>query len=189
MTPKTNKIDILVWTIFIGLGFLLGSYLLHRDAKEGFGSLGYGAVPYFEFTDTQDRPVTLHMLKGKVWLVNFLSEEDTRTYPETLEVMKNLHNKFGQRKNFRLLTVTSDPQKLEAINQKDVYDHWHFLAGDKDQVFSLMKKGFYLDNRTDTYSSGLKLFLIDQNATIRGYYTISGKEDAHHVEKNLVKLL
>ena len=189
MTKRHTKKDIGFWVLFLSLGFIYGVYLLQRDAKEGFGSLGYGTVPYFSFDDNEGEVITLHKLKGKVWLVNFLSEEDSKKYPQVAAVMKALYDKFGDRENFRLLTVSSNDKQIDEASEEDDYQHWYFIKGDKEQLSALMKNAFYIDNRNDSFSSSLKIFLIDQNATIRGYYTISHRNDADRIEKNLIQLL
>ena len=189
MLKKHNKTDILLWIFLISLGFLTGVCLLKKDVQEGFGALAYGTVPYFEFIDGQNKPITLHMLKGKVWLVNFMSDESIKSYPQVFEVMETLHDKFSKHKNFRLLSINSGFQKFSQLSNEEKYNHWHFLNGDRNKVLTLMKENFYIDDRKDTFSSGLKLFLVDQNAVIRGYYIISGINDIAQIERNLIQLL
>lgn len=63
--------------------------------------------------------------------------------------MKRIEARFGSRSDFGIASFTIDPEhdtpsvlKAYAEDYEVVSQNWHFLTGDKDQIYALANQGF-----------------------------------------------
>ena len=75
---------------------------------------------------------------------------------------------------------------------------WHFLTGNKKEIYALARKSFFLlkpveaQNLGDAYTDFIhtnNFVLIDKNKRIRGYYDGTSAKDVEKLARDIQKLL
>ena len=111
----------------------------------------YGDLPDFSLIDSEGKSVELSTLKGKVWVSDFIFTRCEDTCPLESAEMASLQKDFESELNFRLVSITADPdfdsplvlkkyaERFNADPQK-----WFFLTGEKKRIQNLVMKGFRL---------------------------------------------
>jgi protein SCO1/2 len=145
-------------------------------------------VPDFSLTDQTDKPVTLHELKGRVWVADFIFTNCGGTCPVMTEKMRKLQETLPA--NIRLVSFTVDPARdtskalaAYAAEHGATRERWLFLTGDKQELYDICIKGFKLPLQDDegtplepiTHST--RFVLVDKEGQIRGYYSGTEEED------------
>ncbi len=134
-------------TIFLAL--LAGALWLARDDFSGLPV--YGELPDFSLINSEEKPVGLSALKGKVWVANFIFTRCEDTCPLESDEMARLQNDFKGNPDFRLVSITADPdfdsplileQYAKRYNANP--RKWFFLTGEKKRIQNLAAKGFRL---------------------------------------------
>ena len=125
--------------------------------------------------------------------------------------MKLIQEKFASNSNFGIASITINPENdtpqvlkehAESIKAKGI--NWHFLTGDKTNIFDLAIKGFNLyAGENKKVNGGFEhsgLFaLIDKNGDIRSrkdefgnpiiYYDGLEKKGVQEIQQDITKLL
>ena len=145
-------------------------------------------VPDFSLTDQTDKPVTLHELKGRVWVADFIFTNCGGTCPVMTEKMRKLQETLPA--DIRLVSFTVDPARdtskalaAYAAEHGATRERWLFLTGDKQELYDICIKGFKLPLQDDegtplepiTHST--RFVLVDKEGQVRGYYSGTEEED------------
>lgn len=189
---RDDRPVILAWTVLFAVAATVAFTLMRRDAGQGFGGFAYGGVPYFELQDSHGESRDLHKMKGKVWLVHFVSPQRRHPHAETVTALRALYQRFGERGNFQIVSICADPSRLSGLTEGldgEQAKNWFLLHGPETDIEGLMRAGFQLDPRADLFQLDQMVFLIDQNATIRGYYKIDTAKQLPAMERHLQSLL
>ncbi len=106
-------------------------------------------VPDFLFTNQDNLLISNEDFLGKVYVAEFFFSTCPTICPIMNTNMKRLEEVFGTRDDFGIASFTIDPQtdtperlKRYAERYEVFSPNWHFLTGDKEQVFQLANKGF-----------------------------------------------
>jgi len=164
----------ILYTTFLllvfGVAVLLWGLPLMRSGLSDLALPVYWQVPDFSLVDRSGQPVTLTNLKRRVWVATFIYTHCLDTCPLQTVEMAKLQKEFVQKKDFRLVSITTDPandtpEVLTKYANKFNADpkRWYFLTGEKRAIYHLAQKGFRLsvvDPRDGASSSGPKA-LID----------------------------
>jgi protein SCO1/2 len=102
------------------------------------------------------------------------------------EQMQRIHNEFKQNDELKLLSFTVDPEVDTVAQMKwyaDIHDadakQWHFLTGDKEELYQLARRSYFVlkpaeaQNLGDAGSDFIhtnNFVLVDRQSRIRGYY-------------------
>jgi cytochrome oxidase Cu insertion factor (SCO1/SenC/PrrC family) len=141
-----------VVAVIIGFGMLvlLGPGFSGRTSQPALPPIG--AVPNFSLLERSGQPVTKTDLLGRVWVVDFMFTTCVEACPLLSSRMSELQTAFASEVDFRLVSITLDPErdtpKALAAYAAHFHAHpqrWLFLTGDKDQIYRLARKGFYLN--------------------------------------------
>ena len=117
--------------------------------------------------------------KGKVYVAEFFFTRCPSICIEMNKNMKILDDIYGEREDFGIASFTIDPKNdtpttlkkyAELINVKS--KNWHFLTGDKKDIYELSNKGFNIfSSINEAVDGGFEhqgfFALIDQNGYIR----------------------
>lgn len=148
----------------------------------------YGQIPSFELTERSGDTVSNYSLHGKVWAASFIFTNCSGQCPMLVQKVKTIQNKLRFKENFRLVSITVDPERdtprvlkeYATRFQADPFK-WLFLTGEKKQIQSLVENGFRLSSGVEgatefgPLSHSFKVVLVDHVGRIRGYY--DGLED------------
>lgn len=143
-------------------------------------------LPDFSLSNQNNQIVDNQTLFGKVWVSNFIFTECKGSCPMQTQAMKNLQQGLkdhAQWKDIQFVSISVDPvtDTPEVLNryisnQNVEPDHWNFLTGQRDNIWSLIKDGYKLPVKDDSANSEMPIMhsqqfvLIDWEGRVRGYY-------------------
>src|SRR5215510_11882506 len=106
-------------------------------------------VPDFSLTDQTDKPVTLHELKSRAWVADFIFTNCGASCPMMTEKIRKLQETVPA--DIRMVSVTVDPARdttkalaAYAAEHGATRERWLFLTGEKQSLYDLCVKGFKL---------------------------------------------
>lgn len=146
-----------------------------------------GTVPDFSFTNQTGESVTKNNLLGKIWVADFIFTRCAGPCPMITARMKTLAEKFRDNENVRFVSFSVDPvfDTPEVLSKYAAkYDadpaRWHFLTGDKDEIYELSERYFHLgvgdipaedrEALDQAIRHSTRFALVDSEGKIRGYY-------------------
>jgi protein SCO1/2 len=155
-----------------------------------------GAVPDFEFTDSNGETITREDMEGKVWVADFIFTTCTMACPIMTGNMNIIHKSFKEDNNVRIVSISVYPEydtpeilKEYASRYNANTDKWHFLTGPEESVKNIIKTGFKIGDYEDIIFHSEKFALVDISGNIRGYYSGMKTEDMSKLKKDIKKLL
>jgi protein SCO1/2 len=145
----------------------------------------YGNVPAFELTDQQGQRFDSSVLKGHVWVADFVFTNCEATCPRMSSRMRALQKATDP--SIQLISFTVDPDRdtpavLAEYAQKYGADaaRWNFLTGNKETLNALDRDAFMLGTVGTDIEHSTRFALVDRKGRIRGYYGIA---EGNPVEK------
>lgn len=156
-------------------------------------------VPEFSLINQNGDTITNEDMLGKVYVVEFFFT----TCPDICPVMsKNLvevQDEFEGEEDFAIASITIDPQhdtpqvlKEYAQNYEIENPNWHFLTGDRAEIYEMANSGFGLHAAEDEAQTGSfvhsGLFaLVDREGYVRSRIDRHGNPIIYyrgHIERN-----
>jgi protein SCO1/2 len=138
-----------------------------------------GIVPPFQLVDQNGQSYGTAQLQGKIWIADFVYSTCPGPCPMISSRMSETQKPLRDT-DVKLVSFSVDPQhdtpavlreyaaRLNAQPQR-----WHFLTGDKNTIYHLVRDGFKLAT-ADAGEGGpvhsTRMVLVDRTGTIRGYY-------------------
>ena len=106
-------------------------------------------VPDFLFYNQDSLMITNEDFKNKIYVAEFFFTRCPSICPIMNKNMKRIENEFGKRDDFGIASFTIDPEndkpdvlKSYAESYEVFSNNWHFLTGNKSDIYSLANKGF-----------------------------------------------
>ena len=133
-------------------------------------------LPNFSFTERQGVPFGRDDLIGKISIVDFIFTNCPGPCPFMSAKMTDLYQIYSNTDKVQFVSISVDPNR-DSLNVLKEYaerfgvtdNRWVFLRGPMLDVIDLYENGFKLGGILPVDHS-TKFVLVDQNATIRGYY-------------------
>jgi len=142
----------------------------------------YHQIPKFEFTNQLGEKITQADYQGKIYVADFFFATCPSICPKMATHMLELQKHFYDRKDFRLLSHTVNPEhdtvevlfeyarKVHAIDSL-----WDFVTGNKEDIYKVAFEGYFANAMEDEVAPGgflhsSNLFLIDRKGRIRGIF-------------------
>lgn len=150
---------------------------------------GYGhKIGDFSFTNQDGKTITQQEVENKVYVAEYFFTTCQSICPIMNKEMERVYKAYKSEDDFRILSFTVDPDvdtveqmKRYAIKHGAVGDHWQFLTGEKEDLYSLARKSFFVlkpveaenlhpgDSKNDFIHTN-NFVLVDRKKRIRGYY-------------------
>lgn len=153
-------------------------------------------VPKFALTDLAGKSVTHKDLIGKVWVSNFFFSSCAEICPLMSQKLAVLQKQFKDAKDFRIVSVSTDPKndsaavlKNYAGRYKAETGRWTFLRGPKPEVVALSDGGLSLDVTLDSPMHSTRFALVDRDGTVRGRYDSTKIEELEQLKIAIKDLL
>jgi protein SCO1/2 len=195
------KLGLLIVLATAGLVFL-GYRVWKNQPSDKFLSASTKA-PDFAFKDQTGQLFSSGQLKGKVWVVDFIFSRCLGQCPMLSHWFLDLQRDWKQNPDFKLVTFTVDPDyDTVAVFRQYANDfqaddnQWHFLSGPKDQIYTVIQKGFRLTAQSDPQGTPgfqfihtTRLLLIDANGMVRGMYDGQEGEEVDKLKKDIRYLM
>lgn len=177
MLPKEEKVLPIINPIDVS------SEMVEEDLLR----IGYGhKIQPFQLTDQLGKRFDSKTLSGKVYVAEYFFTTCGTICPKMNLQMQRVHKAFQSNSDFSILSFTVDPEHdsaevLHAYAKKHKADakKWHFLTGEKSEIYELARRSFFLLKPAEAFNQGdvgsdfihtNNFILIDQQGRIRGYY-------------------
>lgn len=153
-----------------------------RDVAEGSLDTVYHTIPPFTFINQKGDSVSNKDFLGNITVVDFFFSSCAGICPQMSSQLQRIQDKYKNYKGFKILSHTVNPEKdsvavLTAYAKEygAIDGFWHFVTGDKKQIYDVARNGYYLvasegDGGPGDFIHSEKLVLIDKQGRIRGYY-------------------
>lgn len=168
--------------------------------------IGYGhTIGNFSFTDQNGKTITQNDVKGKVFVAEYFFTTCGTICPKMTEQMERVHKAYKSNSKVAILSFTVNPEvdTVEQLNryaQKHGADSksWHFLTGEKEKLYALARKSFFVLKPAETENQGdvgsdfihtNNFVLVDKQMRIRGYYDGTSTEEVDHLIHDIERLL
>jgi protein SCO1 len=178
---------ILIALVILIFGIWALPKIVNNFTKENL--VKFEKVPAFEFTDQDNNTISNKNFENKVYVVEFFFTSCPNICPKMNANMVLIQNKFYGNPDFAIASISIDPKndtpevlKAYAKENGATLKNWHFLTGDKNDIYTLSNDGFRLyagenqDVEGDFEHSGL-FALIDKNGYIRSRIVKIGEDE------------
>jgi len=181
---KKNSYIIIAFVILIfgiwALPKIIGNFSKEKLVK-------FEKVPDFEFTNQNGKTISNKNFENKVYVVEFFFTTCPTICPKMNANMVKIQNEFYGNPEFGIASFSIDPNhdtpqvlKTYADEKGATLKNWHFMTGNKDDIYSFSNDGFklYVGENADVEGgfehSGL-FALIDKNGFIRSRKVKNGE--------------
>jgi protein SCO1/2 len=144
----------------------------------------FHAIPPFRFTSSDNEIITEKKTENKIYIADFFFTTCPGICPLMSNQLKRVQEAFIDYPDILILSHTVDPDNdsLSVLRDyakayKAIKGKWYFLRGDKDQIYELAQKGYFISALEDEKEEGSdrfvhsdKLVLVDKERHIRGFY-------------------
>lgn len=162
-------------------------------------------IGHFEFLNQYGEKTGLREVKGKVFVAEYFFTTCGTICPVMNAQMQRVQKAFAGNDKVRILSFTVDPE-VDSVAQMKAYaeghgavkGQWHFLTGDKEELYSVARKSFFVlkpaeaENLGDAGSDFIhtnNFVLVDQQLRIRGYYDGTNPKEVDQLIKDMDGLL
>lgn len=203
---KMNKKAILLLCFFMLLGicFLTYYYYTYMQSPRRlpvFGNPGHVIAP-FSFTDQEGHTVTEKDMQDKIYIVEYFFTTCEGICPTMNENLNKVYQAYKGQQDICILSHTVDPE-TDSIAQLKKYalkfdadpKQWHFLTGQKKELYTMAVESYLLSAMDDTVKKILPDFihnqhfvLIDKDKRIRGTYDGTDIEKVQKLIKDIAEL-
>ena len=168
--------------------------------------IGQGhTVGSFSFLDQNGRKITDRTVKGKVYVVEYFFTTCGTICPRMNKQMQRVQGAYKGDNRIKILSLTVDPD-TDSVEQMKRYasqhgaddQQWHFLTGEKADLYALARKSFFVlkpaeaENQGDVgsdFTHTNNFVLVDQRMRIRGYYDGTSTEEVDKLIRDMQRLL
>lgn len=159
------------------------------------------SIPAFTLTTSEGGILTRGDLQGKIFVADFFFTRCPGICLKMTNQLVRVQEEFSAKKEIKIVSFTVDPaydtpEVLKAYAQRYNADPeiWQFLTGEKDYIYQLAMKGFFLSAMEDEenpldFIHSEKLVLVDRRGWIRGYYDGTDQEDVDRLITEIKVLL
>lgn len=181
--------------IIFGSVFVTSSYLKQsRQAMENPRPGYLSKLTDFNAINRDGSDVALSELEGKVWVAGYQYTDCPSGCLGMASVMKSLHEQYGDRDDFFLVSVSLNPvedtpEKLDSwVGEHGVDEpNWWFLTGDEQYIRDYMIRNFKFFGVVENTDPALiasegkfahdqRLALVDRQGHVRGLYDVMDTE-------------
>lgn len=151
---------------YIGISFIIlifGIWVVHTITERNKATDFYvsGQIPDFSFTNQYGKEITNSHFAGKVYVVEFFFTTCPSICPIMNDNMKKVESALRGKLNFGIASITINPENdtpevLKAYAEKYQVTHpnWHFLTGNREDIYQLANQGFKLYTASDAEAPG-----------------------------------
>jgi protein SCO1 len=137
-------------------------------------------VPEFELIAQDGQPFHSKVLRGKVWVADFIYTTCPGPCPRMTSQMREVQNAVIKMADVKLVSFTVDPERdTPAVLAAYAKTHgastedWYFLTGPESTLQKLDKDTFKLGDLNSALEHSTRFVLVDRQSRIRGYYDTS----------------
>ena len=187
-----DRVGVIVISIAI-----LNLWLVYDKKPEPTAEVVSVSVPDFSLVNQQGLSLGLSDLQGKIWVADFIFTHCPTICPVMTQEMAKLQSEFDTESVY-FVSFTVDPERdtPEVLSRYAVQfgadeQRWHFLTGEKDQIYQLANDGFKLAaaQHGGGFPHSTKFALVAPDGNIHGYYDSRSKPQMTRLRKDVKTLL
>ena len=155
------------------------------------------SVPDFSLTNQQGKSLALSDMTGKIWVADFIFTNCPTICPAMTQEMARLQSEFVADPVY-FVSFSVDPERdttevltryAKAYGADD--RRWHFLTGDKAQIYQLAEKGFSLaaGHKGSEILHSPRFVLVKADGNIHDYYDSRSKPAMLRLRRDVKTLL
>ena len=160
----------------------------------------YHTIPEFTFTNQYGEEITRSTFENAVYIVDYFFTSCPTICPKVKDQEFRVFEKYKDRKDVYLLSVTVDP-KYDTVERLAWYvdkleipkSNWHLVTGDKDFIYEVADDFFHIAQEDPEAEGGFnhdgRLILIDKNNRIRSFCDGLDEKDVDRFMLDIDKLL
>ncbi|PRY04944.1 protein SCO1/2 [Pontibacter ummariensis] len=164
------------------------------------GDTVFHQVPDFQLTSQKGETFTAEDLSGKIYVADFFFATCPGICKKMSSQLVRVQEAFENYPEVKIVSITVNPEhdSVEVLqNYAAQYgakeDKWYFLTGERDSIYQLAKKGFYLpvqqvEGQQDFIHSE-KFMLVDKDRNVRGIYEGTDPADVDRLVTEIRVLL
>lgn len=199
MRPR-NYLLLLIPFLFFGCSPKDKSLPILSKQKTVDGQTEYESIPDFAFYNQDSAVITNQIFANKAYVVDFFFISCPTICPVMQKNMLKIHNHFVEDTSLLLVSHTIDPKrdsvarlKTYASNMGVKADKWHFLTGEKDDIYSIADDYFNIVIEDPDLPEGFdhsgRFVLVGPNGHIRAYCQGTDSQAVEAFIKDIEKLL
>lgn len=144
------------------------------------GDTIFHTIPKFQFINQDSQKVSNATFKDKAYVVDFFFTSCPTICPKIKKQMLRIHEKFEYTDKLSLLSHTIDTKRDTIAKLKEYADNlevappkWHFVTGDKDDIYAIADDYFSVTiedpNAPGGFDHSGRLILVDKQGHIRSF--------------------
>lgn len=167
--------------------------------------LGYGhEIASFSFLNQDSVMVSSSDHEGKIWVAEYFFTTCGSICPLMNAQMRRVQEAFKDANDIQIFSFSVDPEhdtpsvlKKYAVRHGARPNIWQFLTGNKDQLYTLARRSFFLlkpaevakhgDGNSDFIHTN-NFVLVDHKKRIRGYYDGTSIQEVDQMIQDIKKL-
>ena len=193
---KKNFANILL--ILLAITLLIGGYLYFNNgarvrtlnyfepvekALQGHNDSAGRFITYdFSLTDQTGATLTRSNFNNSIYVADFFFTSCQGICPRMNDQMQRVYTKYKGNKEVQFISHTVNPENDSVSVLKEYADRrhadasqWHFVTGDKTQLYMLARKSYLISNTTgdggkEDFVHSQNFALVDKEGHIRGLY-------------------
>jgi protein SCO1/2 len=167
--------------------------------------LGIGHhIGSFSFQNQDANLISTKDMKGKIAIVEYFFTTCKSICPIMNMQMQRVDAAFKNDNEVRIFSFTVDPEtddvaqmKKYATSHQATSGKWHFLTGEKSELYKLARKSFFVlkpaeaQNLGDAGSDFIhtnNFVLVDKQLRIRGYYDGTSEKEVNQLISDIKRL-
>ena len=169
-----------------------------RDVVDG--DTIYHTVPDFAFVDQDSQLITNATFAGKAYAVDFFFTSCPTICPKVTKQMLRIYDAFKDEDRLLLLAHTIDPKrdtvgrlKMYATNLGVESSKWHFVTGEKDDLYGIADDYFSIAIENPDAPGGFdhsgRIILVDPQRHVRSFCDGTDPESVDKFMKDIEVLL
>ena len=164
------------------------------------GDTTYHTVAPFWFVDQDSNFVSNETYEGQIYVADFFFTSCPTICPVMKTQMLRVYEAYETDPEVGILSHSIDPTHDTVAVLKEFADRlgvksskWHFVTGDKDEIFEIGQKSYMVTAAEDSSEPGGYIhsgafILVDKDRRIRGLYDGTKPEQVDRLMKDIEKL-
>ena len=187
MNKPTRSIEWIVWGgLVLVIVAIAGAFTASKLGQNPPLPV-YATVPDFALTNQFGRVISMSDLRGKVWVADIIFTRCPGPCPKMTKQMGELQAALPPEEPVILLSLTADPdfdtpEVLRRYGEERgaSADRWHFLTGQKADLYRLATKGLLLaldevkpeqrESERDLFVHSTRFVVVDKQGRIRASF-------------------
>lgn len=178
----------------------------YEMVEEDLARKGYGhKIQEFSFTDQSGKSYGSKELKNKIYVAEYFFTTCGTICPVMNAEMQRVQAAYKGNDRFKIVSFTVDPE-TDTVAQMKIYaeghgadpKQWHFLTGEKKELYKLARRSFFVlkpaeaANQGDVGSDFIHtnyFVLVDTQKRIRGYYDGTNSKEVDKLIRDIQRLM